>query len=71
MYKHYYVNKSTLGNPNNNHEVHTDDCPWLPSSSNREYLGYYSNCSDALKKAKTIYANSDGCAICCSSCHHE
>lgn len=67
--KHYYVNRETTGNPNYNHEVHTEDCQWLPSVSNRDYLGYFNSCSEAIKKAKESYSNVDGCATCCSLCH--
>ena len=67
----YYVNKDTAGNPHHNHEVHTGECTWVPSESNRTYLGDYSNCKDAVAKAKTFYSNVDGCATCCPACHHE
>ena len=50
--KHYYVNKETTGNPNYNHEVHTEGCVWMPSAVNRIYLGYFSSCSAAVKKTK-------------------
>ena len=69
MYKNYYVNQKTTENPNHNHEVHTEDCTWLPSAANRDYLGHYDNCSDAVKKAKEKYTNVDGCATCCPLCH--
>ena len=71
MYNHYYVNKQTTGNPNYNHEVHKGTCPYLPSVLNREYLGYFSSCAEAIKKAKEFYTNVDGCAICCPECHKE
>lgn len=71
MYNHYYVNKQTTGNPNYNHEVHKESCPYLPSVLNREYLGYYSTCSEAIEKAKENYSNVDGCAVCCPECHKE
>ncbi len=67
--KHYYVNKETTGNPNYNHEVHTEGCVWMPSAVNRIYLGYFSSCSAAVKKAKEYYSNVDGCATCCPLCH--
>lgn len=67
--KNYYVNKVNTGNPGYNHEVHTADCIWLPSAENRIYLGAFSSCSDAVKKAKTYYNNVDGCATCCPLCH--
>lgn len=64
--KHYYVNKETMGNPNYNH---AEGCVWMPSAVNRIYLGYFSSCSDAIKKAKEYYSNVDGCATCCPLCH--
>lgn len=71
MFKHYYINKQTSSNPNNNHEVHVSECQWLPSVNNREYLGYFSSCADAIRKAKETYTNIDGCAICCPLCHKD
>lgn len=52
MYNHYYVNKLTTGNPHYNHEVHKESCIYLPSPLNREYLGYFSSCKEAISKAK-------------------
>lgn len=43
--KHYYFNNGT--DIHGNHEVHTEDCTFLPSVSNRTYIGYYSDCSSA------------------------
>lgn len=71
MYNHYYVNKINTGNPHYNHEVHKDSCTYLPSPLNREYLGYFALCKDAITKAKEKYSNVDGCAVCCPECHKE
>lgn len=71
MYNHYYVNKLTTENPNYNHEVHKESCSYLPSVLNREYLGYFSSCKDAIAKAEEKYINVDGCAFCCPECHKE
>ncbi len=49
MFK-YYVNKQTNGNPNYNHEVHTEYCRYLPSIENRVYLGIFASCSEAVKR---------------------
>lgn len=70
MYKDYYVNKNDTGNPNFNHEVHCEDCFWLPTVNNRIYLGYFDSCYDAVKMAKEYYINVDGCATCCPLCHN-
>jgi hypothetical protein len=61
----YYVNDNAQ--PTGEHEVHTQNCMYLPE--NRTYIGEYSNCHDALNKARTIYTNVDGCSYCSPACH--
>lgn len=63
----YYVNTRTDTNPNNDHEVHKEGCHKMPSSV--KDLGNHLTCDSAVAAAKMIYSNSDGCAICSSSCH--
>jgi hypothetical protein len=53
------------------HEVHdlasTKGC--LPNASNRLTLGWYSSCAEAVRAAKKIYSNSNGCYYCAYACH--
>ena len=63
----YFVNKNAQAN--GDHEVHKNGCTWMPDISNREYLGSYSSCQEAVKEAKKKYARSNGCYYCCYSCH--
>lgn len=63
----YYVNKNAQDN--GDHEVHTENCIYLPSSENRKYLGDFSSCSDAVKEAKKTYPKSNGCKTCSNACH--
>lgn len=63
--EYYYVNKNAQ--PTGEHEVHKSGCKWMPSE--KINLGQFSNCKDAVEKAKTYYSNVDGGAHCCSSCH--
>lgn len=63
----YYVNKNAQSN--GDHEVHTENCYFLPNPENRKYLGEFSNCSDAVKEAKKSYSKSNGCKTCSNSCH--
>jgi hypothetical protein len=63
----YYVNKNSQ--PNGDHEVHTESCPYLPSLSNRLYLGTFSNCADAVREAKRHYTKANGCYTCSRPCH--
>jgi len=67
--KNYYVNK--IKQSNGDHEVHESTCRYLPSSENRENLGSFSNCKDAVKKAKEKFIKSDGCYYCSNSCHKQ
>lgn len=63
----YYVNKNAQSN--GDHEVHNEKCPVLPYPENRLYLGEFSNCRDAVKKAKETYAKADGCQKCSPECN--
>ncbi|MFT9496788.1 hypothetical protein [Anaerosolibacter sp.] len=68
MWKHYYVNKNKQAN--GDYEVHTEDCSWIPGAINRQHLGYFNNCKDAVKKAKDLgYSQSNGCYYCSKECH--
>jgi len=66
---YYYVNNDQTRNPGLHHEVHTEEHANELKISNKTYLGYFSNCVGAKKKAKEIYSDADGCAICCPLCH--
>lgn len=67
--KHYYVNKKAQAN--GDHEVHTSECRYVPTLENRMYLGYFSNCKDAVNEAKKTYKQSDGCYTCSNECHKK
>ena len=67
----FYINKNTDSNPNHDHEVHCENCLWLPNEANREYLGEFDNCIDAIQVAKTKYSRVDGCMHCCPQCHNH
>jgi len=63
----YYVNKNAQAN--GDHEVHKSDCDYMPSQENRQYLGDFSNCHDAVREAKKYYSQSNGCYYCSPECH--
>lgn len=67
-YNHYYVNDNPQAD-SGDHEVHIDTCLWLTLAKSKTYLGYLTNCKDAMVKAKTIYTKVDGCAYCCKECN--
>lgn len=57
----YYVNINAQSN--GDHEVHTEGCSYLPDLQNRIYLGYFSNCYDAVREAKEKYFSRLVCSI--------
>jgi len=64
---HYYVNKNAQSN--GDHEVHKEICDYLPNSENQIYLGYFSNCGEAVKKAGEYFDQVNGCYYCSYECH--
>ncbi|AVE42459.1 TPA: hypothetical protein ACPUIE_003427 [Proteus mirabilis] len=68
MYHHYYVHTST--DNHGDYEVHQDGCDHMPNASNRQYLGYFTSCAQAVSQAKANgYRTADGCYWCCRECH--
>ena len=65
--KKYYVNDKAQ--TNGDHEVHHENCLYVPSSQNRTYLGTFSNCKPAVAEAKKYYNQVNGCKTCSSECH--
>lgn len=63
----YYVNR--VAQPNGDHEVHTSDCRFIPVESNREYLGVFDNCGDAVQAARKRFRTANGCYFCSPACH--
>lgn len=65
----YYYNTSV--DKNENHEVHTGECEYLPDVLNREMIGLENNCKDAILRAKKENPRKkfDGCFFCSRSCH--
>ena len=65
----YYVNKNAQ--ENGDHEVHKSNCSWMPHENNRQYLGDFSNCKDAVREAKKYYTQTNGCYYCATACHTQ
>lgn len=65
--KKYYVN--IRPQVNGDHEVHDENCNFLPTELNRKYLGIFSSCQEAVKEAKKYYPVSNGCFYCSRLCH--
>lgn len=63
----YYVNKNAQ--PNGDHEVHVEGCLRMPLPHNRQHLGNFTSCHDAVRAAKIYFHQSNGCYYCCNPCH--
>lgn len=65
----YYVNRQAQNN--GDHEVHDSGCRFLAimSFENREKLGYFDGCRDAVREAKNRGYHANGCFYCCNACH--
>lgn len=69
--QHYYVNNEETRNPGLHHEVHTEEHANELRILSKTYLEAFSNCMDAVIKARRIYSDADGCKICCTQCQQE
>ena len=63
----YYVNTNAL--PKNMHEVHKDGCLFLSDENNRKRIGFFHNCTEAVKEAEKYLENVVGCKYCSYKCH--
>jgi hypothetical protein len=65
--KFFYL--SSNPNPNGEFIVHSKDCPEIPSTYEREYLGPYNSVFEALRNISSKKINSNACLRC--SCKRE
>lgn len=63
----YYVNDKAQSN--GDHEVHTQSCQYYDQIASKTYLGDFQSCAPAVREAKRIYAQSNGCFYCSPACH--
>lgn len=64
----YYLDRRADGQ--GLHQIHREDCPYLPERSDLIPLGDYPDCHGPLMKSMAAhYAASDGCAHCSMTCH--
>nr|VFK52359.1 MAG: hypothetical protein BECKTC1821D_GA0114238_11712 [Candidatus Kentron sp. TC] len=64
---HYYVSDNAQST--GEHEVHRIGCSFMPNHGNKTYLGHFSNCREAILRAREIYSDVDGCYYCSLDCH--
>ena len=64
----YIVNKDQTHNPGLHHEVHTKECAAKLKIQRFHDLSFCVDCHEALRRAKDIYTDADGCVLCCPEC---
>jgi hypothetical protein len=69
MEKKYYVNNRAQAN--GDHEVHEENCRYMPNTENRRYLGEFSSCYGAVREAKKYHQQANGCKTCSNACHTQ
>lgn len=62
--KFFYI--STVSNSDSSYEVHHRECQHLPDPDQREYIGPFNSCKEALRKAIHANPNARLCSVCCS-----
>ena len=64
----YYVDKRELRN--GDHMVHVRECADVPVPEHRLTLGEFESCGDALLRSRhSFFSQSNGCPVCCPTCH--
>ena len=69
MANYYYINNNQTRNPGLHHEVHTLEHAIELEIASKTRVGYFDNEVEAVKRAKSIYFDADGCATCCPKAH--
>lgn len=67
MVKKYYVNNHAQ--LNGDHEVHEENCIYLPRVQSKNYLGEFYTCQGAVAQARKLYSSANGCKTCSWPCH--
>lgn len=65
----FYISK--VMDLNNDFEIHTADCLYLPIKQYRNYLGEFSQVKEALKAAKLVQENCNFCYWCFKEYHES
>lgn len=63
----YFV--ATRAKDNGDYEVHKSGCRFLPGERRRQYIGSFDSGFHALREARQLYVQSNGCASCLPECH--
>ena len=63
--KFFYL--SSIPNDHGHFEIHEKECPHIPDSINRDYLGPFNNGQEAMRKAIQLKEKAALCEKCCQS----
>ena len=60
---------ATRAQDNGDYQVHRSGCRFLPTERRRQYIGSFDNGFHALKEARQLFVQSNGCASCSPEIH--
>ncbi|MFM2292015.1 MAG: hypothetical protein RIS29_1828 [Bacteroidota bacterium] len=66
---YYYLSKQARDN--GDHEIHKQGCRYMPLERYVQALGQFTHSVEALKEAKELFPQANGCFYCCFHCHTE
>ena len=69
MKQKYFINNSAQSN--GDHEVHKVGCRYLAMAKDVTCLGEFETDQEAVRYARRIYKNADGCYFCCHNAHRS
>lgn len=67
--KFFYLSSSP--NAQGAFEIHEKECEEIPSIYDRDYLGPFNTCLEAVRRASDFKQNVDVCPHCCDTSRHE
>ena len=64
----YYVHTKLMAS--GDHEVHAEGCEWCPPDEQVRPVGTFESSDKAMKSAKKIYPEANGCHLCMPKHYH-
>jgi len=69
LFSQYFVSVKPL--TNDYHQIHKDDCPFLPEKEKRILLGHFDSGNEALTESKSYFKRSECCRFCMKEHSHK
>lgn len=67
--KFFYI--ATSPNSKRAYQIHQKGCELIPNKYERDYLGPFNACHEAVRKASAQYQHVEVCSNCCDTTEHR